>query len=185
MGSNVEEPFACLHPAPLQEACKSSGAACILPYCRLQRCRWLCCGQPAVRKARGRLPRGWRNKRALKSLRAAYIQKLSAGKKEKRGGGEGKKKRHKHELNASFVEPTHLCNGFQPFSDCSLLNAFQRKCVSPLLAYKRPPEIPGPPGCFAVALLLSPRAFCGAAPGYPGTEAAGCSPRHCSAGELS
>lgn len=107
---------------------KSCWDACMLWYCMLQHCCWVCCRQPTVPSkawhAREMFPQVWRNKGALKCPWAAYIQKLS---EEKKKGGEEKKK-NKHELNASFVECTHLCNGFQPFSDCSLLNTFQQKC---------------------------------------------------------
>lgn len=128
MGSHGEDPFACLHLAPWQEALKSCWDACMLWYCTLQHCCWVCCRQPAVPSkvwhTRERFPQVWKNKGALKSLWAAYIQKLS----EKKIKGKQKKKRNKHELNASFVEFTHLCNGFQPFSNCSLPNSFQQKC---------------------------------------------------------
>lgn len=72
MGSNGEEPFPRLHPAPVQEAQESCGGAGVLGHrTPPRRCR-VCRRQPAApskaRRAGERFPQVWRNKGALKSL---------------------------------------------------------------------------------------------------------------------
>lgn len=103
MGSHGEDPFACLHPAPWEEALKSCWDACMLWYCTLQHCCWVCCRQLAVPSkawhTRERFPQVWKNKGALKSLWAAYIQKLSEKKRK------GKKEEEKKGINMNSMPP--------------------------------------------------------------------------------